>query len=169
MQARWIGAMISRDLQALKRELEAYPDERDLWKTPPGIANSAGTLALHLCGNLQHFIGAKLGGSGYVRNRPQEFAARDVPRAELARLADVTLAAVERALAALDDAGLERAYPEPVAGFTVKTGDFLIHLVGHLDYHLGQVDYHRRLVTGDPRSIGPVAIPELATAVRAAG
>jgi hypothetical protein len=164
MQTAWISAIFVRDLKALRRELEAFPDEQAIWRTPPGILNSAGTLALHLCGNLQYYVGAKLGGTGYVRDRDAEFATRDVPRARLVELVDVTIGAVERTLASLHDSSLAREFPEPVAKRTVTTGDFLIHLASHLAYHLGQVDYQRRLVTGAPGSAGAVAIQELATA-----
>ena len=80
-----MAAIFERDLRALRREVEAYPDERDLWAQVPGVSNVAGTLVLHLAGNLQYYIGAVLGGSGYVRDRPAEFARRDVARSELLR------------------------------------------------------------------------------------
>ena len=78
-----VAAILDRELRTLRRELEAYPDERQLWQEVPGLPNSAGTLALHLTGNLQHYIGACWGGTGYVRNRDAEFGQRDVPRSEL--------------------------------------------------------------------------------------
>jgi uncharacterized damage-inducible protein DinB len=164
MQTAWIAAIIARDLRALRRELEAFPDERDLWRRPPGVLNSAGTLALHLCGNLQYYVGAKLGGTGYGRDRDAEFTTRDVSRARLLELIDATIDVVERTLGGLRDLNLVRQFPEPVAKRSVLTGDFLIHLASHLAYHLGQVDYHRRLVTGSGHSAGAVAIAELASA-----
>jgi len=143
-----MAGALARDLRALRRELEAYPDERDLWRTAPGIVNPAGTLALHLTGNLQHFIGTVLGGSSYVRNRDAEFNRRDVPRAELLREIDATLGVVEGTLSRLPDDVLARPFPQPIAGVTLATGDFLMHLCIHFGWHLGQLDYHRRLVTG---------------------
>ncbi len=159
-----IAAVLSRDLRALRREIEAYRDERDLWRVEPGIGNSAGTLALHLAGNIQFFAGTVLGATGYVRDRAAEFAQRDVPRMELLREIDAALAAVERGVARLPDAALSQPYPQPPGGFAVTTGDFLLHLVSHLTYHLGQVDYHRRLLTGEAGQIRAVALGELATA-----
>src|SRR6266550_4893720 len=135
-----IAAVLSRDLRALRREIEAYGDERDLWRVEPGIGNSAGTLALHLAGNIQFFAGTVLGATGYVRDRAAEFAQRDVPRMELLREIDAALAAVERGVARLPDAALSQPYPQPPGGFAVTTGDFLLHLVSHLTYHLGQVE-----------------------------
>jgi hypothetical protein len=158
-----VGAIV-RDLKALGREVEAYPDDASLWKMPPGIANSGGTLALHLCGNVQHFFGAVLGGSGYVRDRAAEFSRRDVPRAEIAAQVQAAVVAAERGLAKADDAVMARDYPEQIAGHSFVTGEWLVHLVAHLGYHLGQVDYHRRLVTGNGETVRVMAAPELRTA-----
>jgi hypothetical protein len=153
--------ILVRDLEALRRELRAYPDERLLWAAPSGVPNSAGTLALHLCGNLRHFVGAQLGRTGYVRDRDAEFADRDVPLAELERAIDGTRADIEATLrgGAID---LDAEYPLEVAGVRLSTRTFLFHLVSHLAYHLGQIDYHRRLVTGGSEGVGAVAIPPLA-------
>src|SRR5258708_13533143 len=90
----WISAIMARDLRALRRELEAYADERDIWRIQPGISNSAGNLALHLTGNLQYFIGTVLGSSSYVRDRDAEFNPRDVPPTPLLRQADPAIAAL---------------------------------------------------------------------------
>jgi hypothetical protein len=162
--AACIAAMMTRELTTLKAELAAYPSEADVWRTAPGIANSGGTLALHLAGNLRHFVGAVLGGSGYVRRRDLEFSARDVPRRELLSGIDEAIAAVESTLGGLPDAALAKEYPEPVAKNRVDTGDYLIHLLSHLSYHLGQVDYHRRLVTGSGAPVGAVAPARLRSA-----
>ena len=164
MLATMIGGVMRRDLKALRRELEAYGDERAIWALPKGVSNSAGTLALHLAGNLQAFIGAKLGGSGYVRDRDAEFNSRDLPRADLLRLVDDALAAVERTMPKLSDADMAKPFPMPIAGATIDTGDFLIHLAAHLTYHLGQIDYHRRIVTGETGAIAAVLPTELSSA-----
>jgi uncharacterized damage-inducible protein DinB len=159
-----IGSMMARELTTLKKELEGYPSDADVWRTAPGITNTAGTLALHLAGNLRHFIGHVLGGSGYVRDRAREFAARDVPRSELLAGIDAAIADVEAALGRLPDADLAKEFPEPVANVRLETGDFLVHLVSHLSYHLGQVDYHRRLITGSGQTVGAVAPGRLSSA-----
>ena len=168
MIPEFITGVLTRDLRALRRQIEAYENEADLWKVPPGIRNSAGTLALHCAGNLQHFVGAELGSTGFVRDRPAEFASRDVPREELLAGIDEALAAVEAGLTAVEDEDLGSPYRQELGATRVRMGDFLIHLATHLAFHLGQVDYHRRLVTGDARSVDPVAIPELASAVAGA-
>jgi hypothetical protein len=162
--AACIGGMMVRELTTLRKELEAYPTDADVWRTAKGIENSAGTLALHLAGNLRHFVGAVLGGSGYVRRRDLEFSARDVPRSELVGGIEEAIAAVESTLGRLPDSDLAKEYPEVVAKVRVDTGDYLVHLLSHLSYHLGQVDYHRRLVTASGATVGAVAPGRLRSA-----
>jgi len=159
-----IRGLILRELDTLVRELEAYPDTATLWARLPGLPNSGGNLALHLAGNLEHFVGAILGGSGYVRDREAEFATRGLPREEVVRRVTQARAAVAAVLPRLRESDLARDFPVAVAGVRVALGDFLAHLAVHLGYHLGQVDYHRRAVTGDPASVGAMALGELATA-----
>jgi uncharacterized damage-inducible protein DinB len=142
----------------------AYPDEEALWRTPAGIANSAGTLVLHLTGNIEHFMGAKLGGSDFVRDRAREFSDRDVPRTALLGRIEAARAAVRAAAERTGDERQDEDYPEAVGGVRVALADLLVHLVSHLGYHLGQVDYHRRVVTGSARSVDAIRAAELATA-----
>jgi len=156
-----VKAVLLRELAAVRRSVEAYPDERTLWKEVTGIANTGGTLVLHLNGNLQHYLGAVLGGSGYVRDRAAEFASRGVARGEL--LAGVAAAerAIEIGIDAVRDDQLGAPYPEEVAGRQVAIGDFLVHIATHLAFHLGQLDYHRRMVTADSATIGALSPKEL--------
>ena len=156
-----IGTMLLRELVSLRKEIEAYPSDEALWKVVPGIANSGGTLALHLTGNLQYFIGTVLGGSGYQRDRNAEFAMRGLTRADLIDRVDQTTAVLGRTFTSLNDAVLTGKYPEPVAKVRLRTGDFLIHLQSHLAYHLGQMDYHRRAVTGNSKGVEAVSVREL--------
>lgn len=133
-----------RDISKLREEVEAYGDEPDLWKKQGEMPNSGGTLALHLCGNLRHFIGAILGNSGYVRDRDAEFAMRNVPRGELLAAIDETREVVSATLARLTPDDFARTYPIEALGYPMTTEYFLVHLAGHLSYHLGQINYHRR-------------------------
>lgn len=139
--------LYDRDLNKLKAEIETYADEADLWKKPGDVPNSAGNLCLHLNGNLQHFFGAVLAGTGYVRNRDAEFATTGVSRDEMLADIDVTLTVVTSTLANLTDEDLGATYPIEVFGKPMHTGWFLTHLSTHLMWHLGQINYHRRLVT----------------------
>ncbi|MEO8090604.1 MAG: DinB family protein [Gemmatimonadales bacterium] len=161
---QWVAAILDRDLRALRREVEAYPDERALWQGVPGISNVAGTLTLHLAGNLQHYIGARLGQTGYLRDRPAEFARRDVPRSELVSQVEAARTVVKAVLSGGSQPDVTAEYPEPIAGSRVTTGDYLIHLTTHLAYHLGQIDYHRRVVTGNALAVDAVRPSELSSA-----
>jgi hypothetical protein len=164
MQTADLKTIMARELRALAREVQAYPDDASVWRTFPGISNSAGTLVLHLAGNIQYYIGTKLGGGGYVRDRQAEFARRDVPRRELLAEIDRAIAVVEGTLPGVSDRIMAADFPEAVGGKTLRTGEFLLHLATHLGWHLGQLDYHRRLVTGDGGKIGAIALGELASA-----
>jgi hypothetical protein len=159
-----LAAILDRELRSLRRELEAYPDERQIWQAVPGLANTAGTLALHLAGNLQHYVGARWGGTGYVRNRDAEFGRRDVPRAELIAEIERARAALAAGLGAVRPQELDAEFPELIGGCRVRTGDFLVHTAVHFAYHLGQVDSHRRVVTGSGEGVGAVRAAELGSA-----
>ncbi|WP_090026280.1 DinB family protein [Chryseobacterium oleae] len=141
-----LRSLYSRDLNKLKTEIESYRNETSMWKTYQNITNSAGNLCLHLVGNLNHFIGAELGKTGYVRNRELEFSLKDIPQTELLAMAEATTAMVDQVLSQLTSEDLEKEYPLVVFEDKMTTGYFLIHLITHLDYHLGQINYHRRLL-----------------------
>ena len=160
----FLSAVVLRDIDAVRAQVEAYPADDLLWRAIPGLPNTGGTLVLHLCGNLQHFIGAVLGESGYVRDRDAEFTRRDVPRSELLQLLATTRRAVDDTLDRVAEARLATDYPEPVGGLRLQSGEFLVHLVSHLGYHLGQIDTHRRLATGVTRSAGAQSIAALPSA-----
>lgn len=138
--------LFNRDLEKLKQEILAYHDETDLWKIEKGIANSAGNLCLHLIGNLNAYIGAEFAKTGYIRNRDLEFSQKNIPRGELVKMIEDTIPIVQNGLDALKPEDLEKEYPLLVFKEKTSTGYFLIHLAVHLGYHLGQVNYHRRLL-----------------------
>jgi hypothetical protein len=162
--AAHVAAILDRDLRALRRELEAYPDERLLWQAVPGLPNCGGTLALHLVGNLQHYVGARWGGTGYLRDRDAEFARRDVSRAELVAEVERAREAVARGLARVPPEALTIDYPEVVGRSHVRTDEYLVHLCTHFAYHLGQLDSHRRLATGNPGGVGALNPNEIGSA-----
>jgi len=138
--------ILDRDLNKLKEEIKAYTNEKDLWKIDGTIKNSAGNLALHLCGNLQHFIGHVLGNTNYKRNREAEFSGKKEPREAIVKDIDATIDAVNMTLNELDQNAISKRYPIDVLGFEMTTVFFLIHLATHLNYHLGQINYHRRIL-----------------------
>jgi uncharacterized damage-inducible protein DinB len=159
-----IDHFLLRELRALRRELEAYPDEQLIWALPPGLPNSAGTLALHLAGNLRHYVGAILGSTSYIRNRPEEFAARNVPRAVILDQLAEAEKAIESTLPELSAEQMAEPFPEPIRDHHLQTDEFLIQLAVHLAYHLGQVSYHRRVVTGDVQGVDALSAAELVAA-----
>ena len=141
-----LKSLFNRDLNKLKEEIEAYQTESQLWVIDKNISNSAGNLCLHLIGNLNTYIGAELGKTGYIRDRPLEFSAKDIPKNQLISKIDETILVVNNTLDTLTEADLETIYPQIVFEKEMTTGFFLVHLSTHLAYHLGQINYHRRLV-----------------------
>ena len=138
--------LFKRDLEKLKLEISLYKDEKNVWVIDKSILNSAGNLCLHLVGNLNTYIGAEIGKTGYIRNRDLEFSQKYVPQQQLIKMVEDTIIVVENGLNKLDEGSLEKEYPLLVFKEKTSTGFFLIHLAVHLDYHLGQINYHRRLL-----------------------
>jgi hypothetical protein len=156
--------LLIRELDALRREVDLYPTDASVWNAIPGAPNVGGTLVLHLVGNLRYFIGSAIGRGGYVRDREAEFAVRDVTRAELLTLIVETRREVEAGLSHLSESMLEAPFPVAVGGRSMSTRLFLLHLLSHLAYHLGQIDYHRRVVTGDAASANALPLSGLGVA-----
>lgn len=142
-----LKSLFTRDLNKLKAEIEQYQNEQDIWHIDRNIANSAGNLCLHLMGNLNTFVGAELGKTGYVRDRPLEFSLKNVPKAELISMVEATIKVVNDTLEVLTEEDMVRDYPQvKVVEGGSAIGFMLIHLSTHLAYHLGQINYHRRLL-----------------------
>lgn len=141
-----LKSLFNRDLNKLKLEIESYQNESQIWAIDKNISNSAGNLCLHLIGNINTYIGAEIGKTGYIRNRELEFSLKDIPKAELVQKIDATILVVSKALDTLTPADLEAVYPLIVFEKEMTTEFFLVHLSTHLAYHLGQITYHRRLL-----------------------
>jgi uncharacterized damage-inducible protein DinB len=137
--------IFERDLNKLKEAIESYETDEKLWVVSGEIKNSGGNLALHLIGNLNHFIGAVLGENGYVRNRDAEFDTKNGTRAEIAAMVLETVPVVSSALGKLTAEALVKDFPVQKHEETRRTDFMLLHLYGHFNYHLGQINYHRRL------------------------
>ena len=146
LSAMLIKKLLTRDLEKLKQEISLYKDENKIWVIDGNIANTAGNLCLHLVGNLNTYIGAEIGKTGYVRNRELEFSMKDVSRQELIKKIEDTISVVNSSLDNLNEQDMEKEYPQLVFAEKTSTGYFLVHLAVHLGYHLGQVNYHRRLL-----------------------
>ena len=141
-----LKTLFNRDLQRLRNEIELYENESDIWKIQGEINNSAGNLCLHLVGNLNTYIGKELGATDYIRNRELEFSAKNVPRQELIEKIENTIEIINQTLDNFDDNLLQSEYPILVFDSKTSTSYLLIHLTTHLAYHLGQINYHRRLI-----------------------
>jgi uncharacterized damage-inducible protein DinB len=141
-----LALLFERDLQKLKTEIELYKAEENIWLIKDGIGNSSGNLCLHLIGNLSHFIGAMLGNTGYVRHREDEFSLKNIPRQDLVTNIENCRLIVKNTLAKLTAADLEKEFPQQVFEKSITTEMMLMHLTTHLTYHLGQINYHRRLL-----------------------
>jgi Protein of unknown function (DUF1572) len=146
MLTHHLTTLITRDLQKLKSELALYQHETNIWKVDKNIANTAGNLCLHLIGNLNAYIGAVLGNTGYLRDRDAEFALKNISRKELIEKIESTVVMINAVLPNIDKKTLETEYPLLVLKEKTSTEYFLVHLAVHLGYHLGQVNYHRRLL-----------------------
>jgi hypothetical protein len=142
-----ITSLFERDINKLIEELMLYKNEETIWKIKEGISNSGGNLTLHLLGNLNHFIGATLGNTGYIRERDKEFSLKNVPRRQLVEDLKKVNEIVKDTLMRLSDGDLEKDFPVPLNDKTLSTSFVLLHLLMHLSYHLGQVNYHRRLIS----------------------
>ncbi|QLC65673.1 DinB family protein [Flavobacterium sp. LPB0248] len=146
MSIETLKTLFNRDLNKLKIEIESYQNENSIWAIDKNISNSAGNLCLHLIGNLNTYIGAEIGKTDYVRNRPLEFSLKDIPKAELISKIENTINVINNSLDSLTETDLEKIYPQIIFEKEMTTGFFLIHLSTHLAYHLGQINYHRRLL-----------------------
>ena len=146
MLQHMLAEIFERELIKLKEEINLYKDESNLWKVEKQISNSAGNLTLHLIGNLNHFIGATLENTGYVRERDLEFSSKNIPVSELNHKIDALIPVVVNTLNNMQATDLETDFPLEKHGKIVRTDYMLLHLLTHINYHLGQINYHRRLL-----------------------
>lgn len=136
------------ELDALKNEISLYRDEKNLWDLNGDIRNSPGNLCLHICGNLNHFWGNVIGRSGYVRDRDKEFSEKNVSRDDLLKGIEETKIVLNNMFDNFTDNDLLKPYPEDFFGKNSSTAFVLARLLSHLSYHLGQINYHRRITEG---------------------
>ena len=140
-----LAAIFQRDLTRLLQEVEGFPSDEALWQTSAGMNNSPGNLVLHLEGNLREYIARQLGGANYQRHRDREFSNKGLSKEELAHRVHQLIAEIPPIVSTLSQ--LEKPYPQNVLGAPISTGHFLMHLLGHFNYHLGQIDSARRAAT----------------------
>ena len=156
-----VVALLTRELEGFQREILLFPDDESVWQAKAGVANSAGNLALHVAGNIQYFIGAVLGGTGFVRDRDREFGARSGSRDEIIAELGKALDVVRTVLPRLTSEQLDAVFSAHRTATAVSTRRFLLHLCTHAAFHVGQAGYLRRIVTGDARSTETVSATRL--------
>ncbi len=138
--------LFHRDLTTLRDEIALYKEEDNLWKVNNTISNSGGNLCLHIIGNLKNYIGNGLANTNYVRDREFEFSSKGVPRAKMYQELDETISIVNKGFDCLTEAQLDGYFPLLIWEEKKETLFTLMHLHGHLTYHLGQINYHRRIL-----------------------
>jgi uncharacterized damage-inducible protein DinB len=141
-----LATIFVRDLNKLESEINNFEHIENIWRTEGSVANSAGNLCLHLIGNLKHFIGETIGKTGYERNREEEFSLKLVDRKQLVDEIEQTKKVVSDSLNDMEEEQLRSIYPIRVFGEDMTYEYFLLHLLGHLNYHLGQINYLRRIL-----------------------
>nr|WP_315254138.1 DUF1572 family protein [uncultured Flavobacterium sp.] len=146
MTSEILKTLFNRDLNRLKSEIDSYQDENKIWHIEKSISNSAGNLCLHLIGNLNTYIGAQIGNTNYIRNRELEFSDKFIPKTTLIAQIDTTIIVINNTLNQLTDEDLEQEHPYLVFDSKTSASFLLLHLTTHLSYHLGQINYHRRLL-----------------------
>jgi len=144
MTAASFQEIYGRALDRLYADIEAYPTDDSLWTVVPGISNSGGNLCLHLMGNLNHFVGAQLGNTGYVRKRDEEFSTKGLAKTTLLESIDQTKTMLNKVLETLTEADLQKTFPIEMQMGPRNTEYMLTFFIAHFEYHLGQINYHRR-------------------------
>jgi len=143
----YLAELFERDLTKLRDEVKKFRDEDNIWRKEDGISNTAGTLVVHLVGSLNYTIGELIGHNGYQRDRVKEFTAIDVPKDDLVAAIEKLIAVVQKSLTGISQQTLDAEYSLDVFG-KKSTAFYLSHFYGHLNYHLGQVNYLRRILEG---------------------
>lgn len=146
MLTQTLTQLFTRDLDKLIEEINLYKNEDNLWLITDAVSNCSGNLCLHIAGNLNAFVGAELGQTGYIRQRNKEFSLKHVPRATMISQIEEVKTIVTKTLSQLTVTDLQQEYPLQVFKRPMTTEYFLVHLATHLSYHLGQINYHRRLL-----------------------
>lgn len=136
-----------RDIDKVILEIQGFPDEKHLWLTSGTVRNSAGNLCLHITGALNYFIGNILGNTNYVRHYEEEFTTKDIPKDQLISAISSAKAMVKTTFLNMSNEDFSKIYPNKLKGKEIPAYWFLVHLLTHVNYHLGQMNYIRRIIT----------------------
>lgn len=120
--------LLTRDLNRLKKEITLYGDEKKQWYIEENISNSGDDLCLHLIGNVNTYIGAQFGESGYIRNREAEFSLTGISREGLIEKIEETKTVIIKTLDNITEDQLQAECPELVFLEKISTEYLLVHL-----------------------------------------
>jgi GNAT superfamily N-acetyltransferase len=143
-----LATVVQDDLAAYFEHLAARIERlvgmlthEQVWSNPFGFGNSVGRIVVHLTGSLGHYIGAKVAGTGYVRDRPLEFADSACPPADelLGRFREA-IGLVVRTLRSQGEAGLTTPLDDCGEPVRDRFGLFLV-CAAHVANHVGQIVY----------------------------
>ena len=135
-----------RDISKLIEEINLFKNEEDLWRTASSVKNSCGNLVLHIIGGMNYLIGTTLAHTEYVRDRDQEFIQKNVERKELVAKLEELITMINQTLNSLTPEQMENEYPIFFDKPKTSVSYVLVQLLAHLNYHLGQVNYLRRIL-----------------------
>jgi len=134
------------NLQSLHNEINSFEHEEDLWEIKGTIKNPPANIAMHMCGNLKHYIGHGIGNNGYIRNRDLEFSIKGLSKEQILNEINSTIEALDAVFEKLTYDDLLKNYEHDYYGENKKIAFVLSILSQHLGYHLGQINYYRRLI-----------------------
>lgn len=146
MTNKELANMYERDFQKLIEEINLFQAEENIWKTSGSINNSSGNLALHLLGGLNYLIGSVLTKNGYIRDREKEFTIKGVERNEIIAELEGLKQLVKETILQITEQDLKSPYPIFFDKDDATISYVLTQLLVHLNYHLGQINYLRRVL-----------------------
>jgi uncharacterized damage-inducible protein DinB len=133
------------------RELAGPLSDAQFWQKPFSFGNSFGHLVLHLTGNLNYYIGAQIGDTGYVRDRPREFADSSLPpKAETLKRLDEAVAMVLSTIRAQSTEDWSKEYSGTGTEAKTRLELFMI-CAAHMQLHIGQMVYLGYEIAGRQR------------------
>lgn len=141
-----IADLFQRGIDKLIEEINLFKKEKNIWKIKETTKNTAGNLTLHLLGNLNHFIGRTLGHTDYIRKRQDEFSIKAIPREKLVTDLILLKETIKNSLEKISIEDIKKEFPLKIKEEVLTVELMLIFLLNHFNYHLGQVNYLRRLI-----------------------
>jgi hypothetical protein len=137
-----------RMIHAQIHELTAALSSEQLWVRPYDYGNSIGNLILHLTGNLNYYIGARIGGSGYVRHRDLEFSDSGQTKDALLKNFDQAIEIVLATLAKQSNDDWSAPFSAETLPECKTRFAAIVSCAGHAYHHVGQIIYLQRELIG---------------------